>query len=127
MANSFDFSVDLIGDSTDERFVGDFSSKQRLSHRDQMQKDVLKRGLVGADAQNASQDTLVRAEMFAHLSVSLQKAPSWWRENGNGLDLFDDNVLLAVYDKVVTEQAAVIDGIKKKGEAAKEALREEKK
>jgi hypothetical protein len=92
-----------------------------------MQKDIVKRGLVGQDPQFASQDTLVRAEMFSHLSVSLLKTPTWWREKGNGLDLFDDNVVIAAYEKIVGEQAEVVKEIQKAGEEAKEALRAEKK
>lgn len=126
-SNSFDFSIDVVGDSTGDKFPGDFSAKQRLSHRDQLQKDILKRGLLGENAQFAAGDAVARAEMFAHLSTSLTKTPIFWREAGNGLDLFDDNVVLAVYEAVIKEQARVVEDLKKKGEDAKEALRAKKK
>jgi hypothetical protein len=126
MVNVFDFSIDVFGDSTGERWLGDFKGKLRLSHRDQMAKDVTKRVLLGDNAQFASQDTIVRVEMFAHLGVSLTQTPSWWKEKGNGLDLFDDNVVIEVYEKLVAEQTKVISDIKKKGEADKAALAEKK-
>jgi hypothetical protein len=127
MVNIFDFSLDVYGDSTGERWIGDFKAKLRLSHRDHMAKDMAKRALLGSDAQFASQDSIVRAEMFAHIGASLTQTPGWWKEKGNGLDLFDDNVVIAVYEKVVEEQTKVVAEIKKKGEEAKAALTPAKK
>lgn len=116
--------VDLVGESTGESYQGDFVCKLRLSSRDRFQKDSVRRSLLGDRPEAASGDALVRAEMFSHLSVSLTETPPWWREAGNGLDLYDDNVLLTIYERVTNEQENVSKAAIEKAEAAKAELRD---
>jgi hypothetical protein len=61
--------------------------------------------------------------MLAFLQVSLTETPKAWKEAGNGLDLFDDNVVLEVYEKTVEGQNKAIEEVEKAGEEAKEKLR----
>jgi hypothetical protein len=121
------FFVDLKGESTGQTFQGDFACKPRLSSRDRLQKDALRRTLLGGAPESASPDALVRAEMFALISISLTDSPPWWKESGNGLDLFDDNVVFDVYDKVTDIQDSAVKETIAAGEKAVEGLREEGK
>jgi hypothetical protein len=120
---TFTFVFDVIGDSTAEKFSGNFEGKVRLSHRDQLNKDQLRRQIIGTNPEFATKDSHMRAEILGHLSVSLVDGPKWWKESGGGLDLFDDNVLFDIYEKVTQEQSKAIEDAIKKGEVAKEGLK----
>ena len=45
------------------------------------------------------------------------------RESGGGLDLFDDNILFAIYEKAIKEQTEAVKATEKQGEESKEKLR----
>jgi hypothetical protein len=110
-ANSEKFSIDVTGDVTGRPWKGVFETKLRLSHRDQLRQDEIRRELLGARAEHASNRAINQAEIFSTIAAHLTKVPEWWTVNGGGLDLEDDNVIGAVYDRI----------IELKGEAAKKA------
>lgn len=120
------FEIKETGDITGEQWFGSFAAKQRLSYRDQLKRDQIRRDLLGTDAANATQLARSQAEIFSELAVRLTKAPSWWTEAGNGLDLTDDNVVLAVYRSAMKVEQDALEELKKKSEEAKKALAEKK-
>jgi hypothetical protein len=61
--------------------------------------------------------------MLATLQVSIIESPKGWKESGNGLDLFDDNLLIVMYEKVLDEQNKAMEEAEKAGDEAKEQLR----
>ncbi len=124
---TFAFLLNVTGDNTGTELTGNFEAKQRLSHRDYLNKDAFRRSLIGDRADQAATDTMVRAEMLSHLKASIVDAPKWWRESSDGLDLYDDNVVFDLYNKVVEGQNKAVEAIQKKGEEAKERLRERAK
>ena len=123
MGNTFEFVLDAVGDNTGEKFVGNFGAKQRLSHRDQLNKDQLRRQLLGDKPDAATKDSMMRAEILSHLSVSVMESPKWWKDSSGGLDLMDDSLIFDLYDLVVKGQSKAIDEVLKKGEEAKEELK----
>lgn len=120
---TFSFVLDIIGDNTGEKFVGNFEAKLRLSHRDQLNKDQLRRQIIGDKPDQATKDSMMRAEILSHLSLSLLDTPKWWKDGAGGLDLYDDNVIFDLYDLVVKGQTKAIEEVLKKGEEAKEELK----
>jgi hypothetical protein len=122
-AETFSFSISERGESTGETFNWSFTAKRRLSIRDRITKDSIRRQLVGERPETAEPATIMRAEMLAQLQVSLTVSPKAWRDAGNGLDLFDDNVIIAVYEKVMEEQNKAVEQAEKAGDDAKEKLR----
>ena len=118
------FVLKLNGDITGNEYQGNFECKRLLSHRDRINKDAIKRGLLGAQPEAASNDAVFRAEMLAHLSVSLLDAPKFWKESNNGLDLFDDNIVIDLFGKVIEIQNEEVKKIAKDGEGAKKAVKE---
>jgi len=120
---TFSFVLDIIGDNTGEKLVGNFDAKLRLSHRDQLNKDQLRRQIVGDKPDQATKDSMMRAEILSHLSLSLVDSPKWWKESSGGLDLYDDNVIFDLYDLVVKGQSKAIEEVIKKGEEAKADLK----
>lgn len=121
--DTFAFSISQVGETTGEKFNWAFTAKRRLSIRDRIQKDSIRRSLVGDKPEFALPETVFRAEMLAHLSVSITDSPKAWRESGDGLDLYDDNVLLAIYDEINKGQAEVQAQVEAEAKETKEKLR----
>lgn len=121
------FVIDVRGDVTGEAYKGNFSVKRFLSQRDRIQKDSIRRTLLGLDADQASVDAAIRAEMLSHLSVSVSDSPLWWKESNAGLDLYDDNVVIQLYEKTAEAQKAEMKEVSKKGEEAQKELRKKRK
>lgn len=118
------FEVSIIGETTSKQFFGKFRCKEKLSLRDQLNIDKIRRELIGPNPLGADGDTAAIAAMVAELSVRLTEAPTFWTETKNGLDLEDLNVLLEVFQKAMEVQKAYMDEVKKDGEEAKASLRD---
>ena len=119
--NTFSFSIAERGEVSGQMFNWSFTAKRMLSIRDRITKDGIRRQLTGDRPQDAEQNTLMRAEMLAMLQVALIETPKAWKESGGGLDLFDDNVLVVLYEKVIAEQN------KAQSEAADEIVEDREK
>ena len=122
-ADTFSFSIAERGDVTGETFNWSFTSKRMLSIRDRINRDSIRRTLIGERPLDAEGNTVMRAEMLAFLQVSLTETPKAWKDAGNGLDLYDDNIVLKVYDETVKGQNKAIEEAEKAGEENKEKLR----
>lgn len=120
--NSEKFSIDLTGDVTGKPWKGVFETKLRLSHRDQLKQDELRRELLGKNAEFATPRALNQAEIFSTMLIHLTKTPEWWTMNGNGLDLEDDNVVGEVYGSIVKLKAEAEKKLKGEAETAKTEL-----
>jgi hypothetical protein len=121
--NTFTFTITEVGDSTGEKFNWAFTAKRRLSIRDMITKDAQRRFIIGDRPETAAPDTVMRAEMLAYLSVSITESPKAWRDSQNGLDLFDDNVLIKMYETIQEAQNKAIQEAQKEAEEAKAGLR----
>lgn len=116
------FSISVKGETTGDDYKGNFSVKTRLSHRDQLNRDRIRRDLLGEDAASASPRAHTQAEVFSQLAVRVTKSPSWWSDNANGLDLMDDAPVKAVYDAALKAEQEALDVLKSQAEDAKESL-----
>lgn len=124
-ANDAPFTLHVVGETTDLTWKGEFRAKKRLSHRDQLLKDQVRRELLGGQAGQPTERALSTSMILSELRVRLTKFPAWWTETGLGLDLDDDNVIGEMYDKALSIEQEAIDAKKKKAEAVQEKLREE--
>lgn len=122
--NDAPFSINIAGDVETDRYIGDFRTKVRLSHRDHLERDRIRRELLGADPVNASPRAASIAEIVSQLAVRITKAPPWWVDSDNGLSLSEDSVLAAVYDAAIKVERDAFEEIKKKAEQAKKELKE---
>jgi hypothetical protein len=118
------FEIHVVGEETCETFTGKFRAKQKLSWADQLAISRYCRELLGVNAAEADVYTQHRAMVISELSARLSESPEWWRTSRGGLDLVDDNVAMAVYDKAVEVRTKWLEVQKKKGEEAKKALAE---
>lgn len=89
------FDIHVVGDKTKETYKGSFRAVRFLSHRQMLARDRWKREYLGPNAETSEEKS--RATALADCHVSITKAPSWWSEYGNGLDLVDENLLVEVW------------------------------
>jgi hypothetical protein len=120
--NSEKFSIDVTGDVTGKPWKGVFKTKLRLSHRDQLKQDEIRRDLLGAKPEAATPRAHNQAEIFSTVLIHLVEVPEWWTINGNGLDLEDDNVIAEVYGNIVEKKSEAAKKLKGDAEAAKADL-----
>jgi len=121
--NTFSFSISERGETTGQMFNWSFTAKRMLSIRDRITKDSIRRQLIGDNAQNAETTTVMRAEVLALLQVSITESPKAWKDSNGGLELFDDNIVVALYEKVVEEQNKAVEEASAAGQEAKDKLR----
>lgn len=117
------FYIHVVGDDTGEVFRGEFSAKTRLSHRDELQRDRVRRELLGPDPQNAEENSIARAMAFSELRVRLTSYPDWWAASGFGLDLFDENVIAELYSECMRIEREERELMMKRGTEALDELR----
>lgn len=119
------FHIHLSGDETGKTYIGEFGVKPKLTHRDILQRDQIRRELLGPSADGASSDALSRAKVFAELRTRLVEYPDWWAACGFGLDLIDQNVIVTLYEKCLAIETEERNKTIAEGEAATAELRRE--
>lgn len=121
------FAIDVVGSITQRQYTGLFKIKPLLSHREKLRKDEYRRQLLGANTDFTSQEAAKIAGVFSSIWAHMVDAPSWWKEAGNGVDLIDEEPVIAVLDKIDEFQNEIIQQITKSGENSKKELSEIKK
>jgi hypothetical protein len=122
MSNETKFSIDVVGEVSEKPWKGVFKAKIRLSHRDQLKQDELRRDLLGSKPESASARAHNQAEIFATVLIHLTESPQWWTMAGNGLDLEDDNVIAEVYGKILEAKVEAAKKLRGEAETAKTEL-----
>lgn len=93
--------IKVVGSITGEEWSGEFEFWTVLTHRQQMERDRLRREYLGARELEAPNRTRSQAEALADLQVRIFKAPLWYVSSNQCQDLVDDEVLTAIYDMVI--------------------------
>ena len=121
------FKVHVVGTLTNKTWAGDFRAKHLLTFRDKMNADRLRRELIGDAQGGIDVEAAAAAMVISQLSVRLTETPEWWKEAKGGLDLEDPNVLEVVYKTTMKVEDDYLQKVEAEGQAAQNALREEKK
>lgn len=93
------FQIDIEGDTTKQRYTGDFTC--HLLNNKQKARANLKTATL-----NAGLETLLELEvkalhyMVGYLDQAVDEAPTWWKDSSNGYELYDANVIEAVFNEV---------------------------
>jgi hypothetical protein len=124
MKNTVEFSVDVVGELTKNSYVGGFTAKTKLSVRETLRQDEIRRSILGADAQNASLEAQTVANAVAYLHTHITKAPDWWRELDGGLNVEDLNLLAAVNNSCHDAVDAEYKALEKEADESKTALKD---
>jgi|ERR1017187_604469 hypothetical protein len=113
-----DFSVDLTGELTDNKYPGVFTVKCKLSMRESLKQDEIYRSILGPDSQNANPGAKSVAAAISYLATHVIKSPDWWTALEGGMRCEDMNVLAEVNNKA---QEAIEAEYKKLAEEGKKA------
>ena len=121
--NTINFQVSVKGDYSNELYSGTFTMKTRLSYRETLKQDQIRRDLLGPDAANtASEDAKGIAQVLSFLGVYITQSPRWWTDCSNGLDSLENNLVSEVYSAAIKALSESIDEKNKRAEEAKAAL-----
>lgn len=124
-ANEASFTISVIGEVTGEKWLGIFKVKVRLSHRDYIAKDKIRREFLGPHPEGASERAVTSAEILSQLAVRIIEAPAWWAASNNGLDLNDDAVILEIYNAAIKAETDTAEALKKKAAEAEAELKKQ--
>jgi hypothetical protein len=122
-----EFTVNLTGETTGEKLEGRFKVRTRLTFRDQLRRDEVRRTILGVAPDAALPDAFMKAIKLAELAVRIilpDGAPSWWKNSDSGLDLSDENVVTEIYEKALEAEKKLVDSLKKDGVEAKKNLQD---
>lgn len=99
-ATSDDFFIEVIGETTNQKFRGDFTCKIP-NLRDQALISKHRAYLNGDLVAYLDAPTLKVHQMISYLRYTLVKYPKFWEESDKGYELMDQNVIEAIYDKTL--------------------------
>ena len=121
------FDVHVVGNVTGQVWPGTFRAKQKLTFRDKLNADRMRRELIGEVGGVIDPEAGAASLVISQLSVRLTDFPEWWKTSNGGLNLEDPNVLEEVYKLAMKVQEDYDKEIEAKGAAAQAALRGDKK
>lgn len=96
-------SIQVVGQESGINWVGDFVyCRPTLGERTNI--DVMRARLSG-DFRTLDPDIAAFNEAVAHLRFTLKKFPDWWAQSNYGVDLYDSNVVMDIYEKAANFEA----------------------
>jgi hypothetical protein len=98
--NDRPFSIRVSGDSSGETWVGDFRAKVALTRRDVINKDRIRREMLGPTGEPDEHSRML-AIAYGELKVRITEAPKWFLESDFGMDLEDETPMAAVYKEAM--------------------------
>jgi len=102
--NERTFTISVEGDTTGEKFEGQFTAKCVLNMTEKHQKELEKTRLM-ADYANPSASLAGIAEILSTIKTKLTKWPDWWANLDYGSKVIDENVVISIYDQISTLEA----------------------
>lgn len=95
-----DVQIEVVGEVTKKKFIGEFTVKIPR-RKEQCLIDKHRAFLNGPGAENLESATLKFHHMISYLRYVVVDSPKWWQESDLGYELYDENVVQALYDKVL--------------------------
>ncbi|WNM70150.1 hypothetical protein [Myxococcus phage Mx1] len=117
------FSIHVVGEATGKTYTGDFVVQVVLGSRHHFLTDQLYRKYLGGDPTHADSDVKFRAKVLSEINGAIVQAPLFWREEGDGVDLLDDNVLSEVYSGLLKKVEEFENERQEKTKAAADKLK----
>lgn len=97
------FDFEEKGEITGKKYDGQFLVKSLLNFGDKHQLE-LQKTLLQADTRAPTPGLRGIAQIIAELGVRVVNAPTWWEQSNGGRSIVDENVVLALYDKVLEQE-----------------------
>lgn len=115
------FDFEYTGLTTGKKYDGQFTVVCVLNMMRKHALEIEKTRLM-ADFQNPTDGLFGLAVVLANLRVRIVEAPEWWKQSQGGFNVMDEDALVALYDKVVEQEAKWRETLKGQ---AKEAQKSE--
>lgn len=124
METTSTFSISEVGETSGKSYVGEFKVKTVLTRRELFRIDAVRREIIGPSPEGSvvPADLQLEAHMHAHLQIRVIKAPQWWAECGNGLDIEDLDIIAKLFGFMIREENKGKTALKKEAEQALEKL-----
>ena len=97
---AYDFTIDVEGSLTKKQYAGDFKCRiptLKMRAQAELKNAELNRGLEKDIDPSIAQCHY----MVSYLRITLTEAPEWWRKSDHGYELYDSNIVSAVYSVVM--------------------------
>lgn len=106
----YEFTLDVKGDLTQKQYSGNFKYQiPTIKMRAVAEK---KRAELNSGLEDSLDPSVLNIHyMISYLIVTLVDAPTWWMESDYGYDLYDTNVIRALYDRVAEIEKGWIDTV----------------
>ncbi len=115
--NEKTFEVDVLGTDTGVQYQGQFTVKCILNMADRHSMEMEKTRLM-ADYANPSGGLAGIAITLATLRTKVIKGPPWWENSDGGINIMDENVIIAVYDQCSQAESEWRKSLKETSEKA---------
>jgi hypothetical protein len=107
----------------EEPLRGKFKINVKLSYREMLNMDAMRRQLLGPLSGEADGMAALIATAVSKIRTHAIDTPSWWKEAGNGIEFDDMNVVLTVLEEVQKVEKSHLEELQKAAEKATEALK----
>jgi hypothetical protein len=110
--NEATFEIDVVGDTTFKHYDGQFTVRCILTMGQKHSMELEKSRLLGSYT-NPTEELLGYAIIFSNLRHKIVEGPEWWKQSNGGSSIKDENVLVALYDKVLKAEDEWRQSVKK--------------
>lgn len=116
----FTVSIPVEGD---EPLRGKFKINVKLSYREILAMDQMRRQLLGPLSGEADGMAALIASAVAKIRTHAIETPGWWKESNQGMDFEDITVVLAILDEINKIEKSHLEDLQKAAEKATESLK----
>ena len=117
-----EFTVAVNGNDG-EVLRGKFKIKVKLSVKDRLRIDEIRRGILGGKSSEADGEADSLARALGKIQVHIIESPQFWKDHENGLAFEDLDPVLKVLEQITKIEATYYEAKAKEAEAAKEELK----
>lgn len=111
--------IDCIGEITGKRYEGTFTVLCSLNLGQKHTLALEKTRLLGSHA-NPTDDLISLSVLLATLRVKIVDGPEWWKQSKGGSTLEDEEVVVALYEKIQEAERAWRESLKQKAQKLQE-------
>ena len=101
--NEKTFEFSHVGTTTGRKYDGKFTVKCVLNMFDKREIE-LEKSRLQADVANPTNLLSSLSHILANLRIRIIKAPTWWEQSLGGFDIMDEDVIIALFDKVMEQE-----------------------
>lgn len=117
-ANEHVFDFKMVGELTQKKYEGRFTVICVLNMLQRQLLEVEKTRLQ-ADMSNPTDGLSGIALILSNLRIRINDGPEWWMQSVGGFDIKDENIIVALYDKVMEAETKWREELLEKAELAK--------